>query len=343
MWSYLGKTSRKARGIRLPSVVLLAAGLLILVLASACGDSAAVPQPADTTEATTKPTVTAEATTKPIATKDVTPNATSSDETPKPELPEFDAANFGLSTIIDNAWYPLEPGTKWVYEGTTTEGKDVISHRIEFTVTDLTKEILGVRTVVALIKDFSDGELIEKEIAFYAQDDDGSVWYLGEHPEEYEGGKFIKASTWIAGYADARAGIKMWADPYQPELPVYYQGWAPAVEWSDYAQVDQVGQKTCVPVGCFTDVLVLAESSLDEIGIYQIKSYAMGIGEVRVGSRGAAESIEELELVKHTQLGADALAAVRRQALKLEAHAYEISEDVYGKTAPSQQIPIPSK
>ena len=93
-----------------------------------------------------------------------------------------------------------------------------------------------------------------------------------------------------------------------------------------------------MPVGCYSNVLVLAESSLDEIDIYQIKSYAMGIGEVRVGSRGDAESIEELELVEHTQLSADALAAVRAQALELEAHAYKISKDVYAKTAPSQQI-----
>ena len=311
--------------MRLPNVVLFAAGLLILVLASACGDATASPQPADTAEATPRPTTT----------KDVAPQVTTANA--EPELPEFDAANFGMSTVIDNPWYPLHPGTKWVYEGTTTEGNEVIPHRIEFTVTDLTKEILGVRTVVAWIEDFSDGELVEREIAFYAQDNDGNVWYLGEHPEEYEDGKFIEAPTWIAGYANAEAGIKMWADPRHPELPLYYQGWAPAVEWSDFAQVDQVGQETCVPVGCYSNVLVLAESSLDEIDIYQIKSYARGIGEVRVGSRGDAESIEELELVEHTQLSGDALAAVRAQALNVEAHAYEISEDVYAKTAPSYQ------
>jgi hypothetical protein len=335
MCSNLGKTSIKATAMRLPNVVLLAAGLLILVLASACGDATASPQPADTAEATPRPTTT----------KDAAPQVTTANA--EPELPEFDAANFGMSTVIDNPWYPLHPGTKWVYEGTTTEGNEVIPHRIEFTVTDLTKEILGVRTVVAWIEDFSDGELVEREIAFYAQDNDGNVWYLGEHPEEYEDGRLIDAPTWIAGHAGAKAGIKMWADPYRPELPVYYQGWAPAVEWSDYAQVDGVAQETCVPVGCYNYVLMLAESSLDEVGIYQIKSYALEVGEVRVGSRGDAESVEELELAEHTQLGADALAAVREQALELEAHAYEISEDVYTKTAPSKQVPstqqVPSK
>ena len=53
----------------------------------------------------------------------------------------------------------------------------------------------------------------EKEIAFYAQYDDGTVWYLGEHPEEYEDGEFVKAPTWIHGLEEARAGVKMLADP----------------------------------------------------------------------------------------------------------------------------------
>ena len=67
--------------------------------------------------------------------------------------------------------------------------------------------------------------------------------------------------------------------------------------------------------------------------IYQIKSYAKGVGEVQVASRGDAESIEELELVEHTQLSPDALAAVRALALELEAHAYEVSKDAYGDSA----------
>jgi hypothetical protein len=302
--------------MRLLYVVLVTAGVLLAGLAAACGDDEAAPDPVDTVEAT--------------------PEATAGEEAPEPEFPEFDAANFSDSAVIDNEWYPLEPGTKWVFEGTTTEGNEVIPHRLEFTVTDLTKEIQGVRTVVAWIEDIADGELVEKEIAFYAQDNDGNVWYFGEHPEELAGGRVLAAPTWIAGYADAEAGIKMWADPLEPPLPLYYQGWAPAVEWSDYAQVDQVGQETCVATGCYTDVLVLAESSLDEVGIYQIKSYAKGVGEVQVASRGDAESIEELELVAHTQLSPDALAAVRARALELEAHAYEVSKDAYGDTAPSQ-------
>jgi hypothetical protein len=211
-----------------------------------------------------------------------------------------------------------------------------IPHRIEFTVTDLVKEIAGVRTVVAYIVDISDGQVVEKEIAFYAQDNDGNVWYLGEHPEEYEDGEFIDAPTWLAGVEDAVPGIKMKAEP-QMGTPGYFQGWAPAVEWTDYGQVDQMGQETCVAVDCYQDVLVIAESSLEEEDAYQLKYYAPGVGNVRVGWRGADASQEELELVNYVELSPRALAEVRAEALAMEEHAYEVSPDVYGQTPPAEQ------
>ena len=55
-----------------------------------------------------------------------------------------------------------------------------------FTVTDLTKEINGVRTVVLWDRDINAGKLLEGELAMWAQDDDGNVWLLGEYPEEYD-------------------------------------------------------------------------------------------------------------------------------------------------------------
>jgi hypothetical protein len=213
-----------------------------------------------------------------------------------------------------------------------------IPHRIEFTVTDLTKEIAGVRAVVAWVEDYSDDQLVEAELAFYAQDNDGNVWYLGEYPEEYEDGEFAEASAWIAGLEDARAGIKMKAEP-QLGTPAYFQGWAPAVEWTDYGQVDQMAQETCVAVDCYQDVLVSAESSLEETGAFQLKYYAPGVGNVRVGWRGADATQEELELVDLVQLSPEALAEARAQALALEKHAYEVSPDVYGQTPPAQQTP----
>jgi len=264
------------------------------------------------------------------------PVATATSEAAEPQFPDFDANNFDSSTVIDNEWAPMKPGTKWVYEGTAVndDGKSV-DRRIEFTVTDLTKEIDGVRTVVAWIEDYTDGELGEKEIAFYAQDKSGNVWYFGEHPEDYENGKFIEAPTWIAGLEDAKAGIVMMAKP-QLGMPNIYQGWGPKVEWSDYGRVEQMGQEICVPVKCYKDVLVNAEASLAEPGAFQLKYYAPSVGELQVGWRGTDPTKEELKLVEYKQLSPEELAEIHTQALELEKHAYEVSPDSYGKTTPMQ-------
>src|SRR3972149_6822654 len=87
-------------------------------------------------------------------------------ETPQGEMPVLDARDFSDPTIIDNPWLPMQPGMHWVYEGTTTEDGETFAHRLEFTVTDLTKEIQGVQTRVAWIVDYRNDEVVEKEIAF---------------------------------------------------------------------------------------------------------------------------------------------------------------------------------
>jgi hypothetical protein len=305
-------------------IVSVAVALLLALLASACGRQTS---PEVTTES--------ETTTETVTGSEPTSEAVTESEPSEPEFEDFDPNNFDNSTNINNEWLPLQPGTQWILEGVSIEAGESIPHRIEFTVTDLTKEIEGVRTVVAWIVDYSDGEVVEKELAFYAQDNDGNVWYLGEYPEEYEDGEFVAAPTWIAGLEDARAGIKMYAEP-QVGTPSYFQGWGPAVEWTDYGQVDQVGQETCVPVDCYQNVLVIAESSLEELAVFQLKYYARGVGDVRVGWRGEAAAQEELELVELVQLSPEALAEVRAEALALEEHAYEISQDVYAHTSPAE-------
>jgi hypothetical protein len=129
----------------------------------------------------------------------------------------------------------------------------------------------------------------------------------------------------------------MKAEP-QMGTPGYFQGWASAVEWTDYGHVDQMGQETCVPVDCYRDVLVIAESSLEE-DAYQLKYYAPGVGNVRVGWRGADATQEDLELVDFVELSPEALAEVRAEALALEEHAYQVSQDVYGQTPQAEHTP----
>lgn len=313
-----------------------AIALLLMLLASACGSDSA---PGATTSSETQAESTTVNETQPEATAvdQVALETAAESEPPDPVFEKFDPGNFDDPTTIDNAWFPMQPGTQWVYEGSTEEGGLTIPHRIIFTVTDLTKVIEGVRTVVALVEDYSNEQLVEAELAFYAQDNDGKVWYLGEYPEEYENGRFIDAPAWIAGFQGARAGIMMQAAP-QAGTPSYSQGWGPAVNWTDYGRVDEIGLGTCVPVDCYEDVLVIAESSLEEANAFQLKYYAPGVGNVQVGWRGADATKETLELVELVQLSPEALAEVREQALALEERAYEIRPDAYGQTPRAEPL-----
>jgi len=255
------------------------------------------------------------------------------------ELANFDQEIFDeSSTEIDNTWFPLKSGTQWVYEGKTIEEGEEFSHRIIFTVTDLTKVIDGVRTVVAWDQDFSNGELVETELVFFAQDKESVVWNFGEYPEEYEDGKFVKAPAWIHGLEDARAGISMKKDPKLDE-PSYSQGWGPKVNWTDRARVSQVGEKTCVPFSCYENVLVIEEFNQEEPNAYQLKYYAQGVGNVRVGWKGDDTSQETLELVDFKGLSSEELEEVRQEAQELEKRAYERS-NVYSQTQPIQLLDI---
>lgn len=260
------------------------------------------------------------------------------DEDSEGKYENFDAGNFSNPTNIDNAWMPLKPGMRLVYAGTTlTDEGDPVPHRVVINVTDLTKVIGGVRSVVSWDLDYSSGELVEAELAFFAQDDDGNVWRMGEHPEEYENGEMVGNPTWIHGINGSVAGISMLAEPKLGKN--YSQGWAPDVEFTDRGQVHKMGMETCVPMGCYEDVLVISETSEAEPDANQLKYFAQGVGNVRVGWMGEGEKTQEvLRLVDVMQLGADGLAKMREEALKLEKHAYEVNKEVYGQTEPVKQM-----
>jgi len=252
----------------------------------------------------------------------------------------YDSARFSNPTVIDNRWQSLQPGMQFTYRGRTIEGTEAVGHRLVSTVTDLTKTIDGVRTVVVWDRDFSAGELVEAEIAFFAQDDAGNVWELGEHPEAYEDGRIVESPTWIQGIDGAQAGISMKAAPRQG-TPSYSLGLGPAVGFTDRARVLKVGDRTCIPSRCFSGVLLVDEFNPDQPGKHQLKYYAPGVGNVRVGWSGANEdSKETLVLVALERLGARAMARARTEALKLEASAYRTSKSIYGRTAPSEPASV---
>jgi len=257
---------------------------------------------------------------------------------PEDKLEKLDIARFSRPTEITNKWLPMRPGTRFVYDGTTVEddGK-VVPHQIIINITDLVKTIGDVRTLVSYDLDYTEGELTEAELAFYAQDDDGNVWRFGEYPEEYDGRKFVKAPAWIHGIQDARAGIMMKAQP-RLGTPSYSHGYGPAVNWTDRGQVHSMGQEVLVGTARYADVLVIKETSIEEeaADAAQLKYYAAGVGNIKVGWMGTGEKTKEiLDLTKVEQFDAQELAVVRAKALALEKSAYRRSKNVYGRTAPA--------
>lgn len=247
------------------------------------------------------------------------------------QRPGAQRATFSAPARVDNQMFPLTPGTQYVYRGRVVEGGEAKPHSVIFTVTDVTKMVGGVRTVVAWDRDFLEGRLQEQELALFAQDDRGNLWNFGEYPEEYENGKLTGApSTWIRGAGGAYGGIHMLARPSSGMR--YVEGRVPAIQFHDVSQVVRTGQATCVPAQCFRRVLVVDEWTPGESG-HQIKYYAPGVGLVRVGARGGdAQEFLSLTAVRH--LDRATMARVRAGALAMDRRAYRISK-IYRVTGPA--------
>lgn len=249
----------------------------------------------------------------------------------------FVRSDFQASPRIDNKWFPLKTGMQFTTTGTVTSADGVHQHTVVHTVTGLTKVIDGVKTRVMWDRDYSDGELVESELAFFGQTKNGTVWLFGEYPEEYEGGQFVGApSTFISGIAKAQAGIAMKASP-RTGTPDYVQAHAPKVDFLDCGDVIQQHQRLCVPTGCYDDVLVIDEyNPLEppEAG-HQRKFYSAGTGLVKVTAVGGPDQ-EFMDLVEVKKLSDSEFAAVNAQALELDERGYTVSRSVYAKTPPAE-------
>jgi hypothetical protein len=190
----------------------------------------------------------------------------------KPYRPRFDPA--GFVRTIDNPFFPLVPGTTLVYEGMSGGERETVT----VTVTDETKEILGITATVVQDRVFVDGTLAEDTFDWYAQDRQGNVWYLGETTKEYEDGKVVSTEgSWEAGVDGAQPGIIMLADPqvgdtYRQE---FYEG-----EAEDVARVLALDESVTVSHGSFDGVLRTEDWTPLEPKIRENKFYARGIGVV---------------------------------------------------------------
>ena len=174
---------------------------------------------------------------------------------------------------VDNQFFPLTPGTTFFYEGS----KEGVPTSNEMYVTHQTKTILGVRTTVVHDRAFEDGVLVEDTFDWYAQDEDGNVWYFGEDTKELdaEGNVISTEGSWEAGVNGAEAGIIMEARPQVGDR--YQQELAPGVA-EDMARVIGLDESACVVYGCFDGLLLTKEWTPLERGVAEWKYYARDVG-----------------------------------------------------------------
>ena len=192
---------------------------------------------------------------------------------------------------IDNQYLPMTPGTTFVYDGESEDGKE----RIEVEVTHETKEILGVTCIVVRDRVWVDGELAEDTFDWFAQDNDGNVWYFGEDSKEYEDGKVVSTEgSWESGVDGAKPGIIMKGNPqvgdaYRQE---YYED-----EAEDMAEVLSLDESVSVPYGTFDNCLKTQEWTPLEPDVVENKYYAPGVGVVKeVAVEGESEKVELVEV-----------------------------------------------
>lgn len=192
---------------------------------------------------------------------------------------------------VENPYWPLLPGTRWMYEAETEDGIE----RIDVIVLDETRTVAGIECVVVRDTVKLDGELIEDTYDWYAQDRAGNVWYMGEDSKEYENGEVTSTSgSWEAGVDGALPGIKAWAQPRIGGAP-YYQEFYPG-EAEDLGRDVAVDGTVSVPFGEYENVLVVEEWNKLEPETVERKYYAVGIGVVMEEvTRGGSEVVELIE------------------------------------------------
>ena len=186
----------------------------------------------------------------------------------------IDPADFSAPKA--NPYFPLKPGTMFVYRG--SEG----SHKLleHLTVTSRTKTIQGVATTVIHDVLWSNGRINERTRDWYADANDGTVWYFGEATATYDaqGNVQSREGSWQAGVNGAVAGIIM---PAHPQPTDAYRQEFLADHAEDQAWIVQRHLRVHVPYGNVSEVVRSFEWTRLEPHVVSQKLYAPGLGIVQ--------------------------------------------------------------
>ena len=199
-------------------------------------------------------------------------------------IPDFGAASFMTPTLVDNEFLPLAPGSSWTLEGESEDGHE----RVLMEVLVGTRDVMGVSCAVLRDRAYLEGVLIEDTQDWFAQDDAGNVWYMGEEVLNFvydEDGTLLEVNgdgSWEAGLdsagtgTPARPGFAMKATPRAGDS--YHQEYyASAAE--DMGLVAATGETIELPggdsyAGC---VRVLDWNPLEPDAL-EYKYFAPGVG-----------------------------------------------------------------
>jgi hypothetical protein len=214
----------------------------------------------------------------------------------------LDPANF--SVTIDNRYWPMEPGTRWTYDETDEEGNH---SKVVVTVTNQTKKMAnGITARTVRDTATQDGMIVEDTLDWYAQDEHGNLWYLGENTAEFDHGRVTsREGSWEAGVHNAQAGIALPADPADG---MRYRQEYDKDNAEDSGEVLSVNEQAETPAGHYTDALLTKDTTPLEPKLLEYKLYAPGIGPVLTVTVSGGSGREQL-LTKETVDAATARAA----------------------------------
>jgi hypothetical protein len=201
---------------------------------------------------------------------------------------DLDPAQF--TTEIDNPYWPMQPGARWVYREIDEKGNVV---RVVVEVKRRTKTISnGIKARVVRDVVTENGEPIEKTDDWYAQDAAGNIWYLGERTAEYEDGEVTtRAGSFEHGVDGAQAGVIMPAEPVdgQTYRQEYYAG-----EAEDKGEIVSLDEKVQVPTRYYPHSLMTKDLNSLEPRVAEHKFYVRGIGPVLTLDISGGSGREEL-------------------------------------------------
>ena len=154
-----------------------------------------------------------------------------------------------FTTRIDNPFWPMTPGSRWVYREVDADGD---RYRVEVTVTERTATVLGIQARVVRDVMFENHRPLEGTEDWYAQDAQGNIWQLGEVRHAYGRPETSTDPSWRAGAAGAQPVLVL---PYDPEPGTIYR------QRDGAMQVLSAATTAKVPVGSFRQLLVIQESA----------------------------------------------------------------------------------